>query len=217
MYIGTLCLQRKHTEQILLNNQLMSELSELQQEARLIQEIPRKLCECAANCKDVYIDVLSMTQVILFSLVNFFFPTSICWYSIAAHNILAMQFLSLQSFISDGKSSTSKLLSSMSEIGWSLFTALETHFSMVLESPFSRNDHLIQEQHKVLCERMKTTITSLVSSERASLEDHNVMNSLCRCEHKVAACSRLSRYNSLVVIFFSTILLACFFFNCMCL
>ena len=43
----------------------MGELSELGQEARLIQEIPQKLCECAANCKDVYVDALSKTQVVI--------------------------------------------------------------------------------------------------------------------------------------------------------
>lgn len=121
-----------------------------------------------------------------------------------------MRFLSLQSFISDGKSSTAKLLSSMSEIGASLFTILETHFSTALESPFPGTDHLIQEQHKVLCERMKITIRSLVSSESPSLEEDNATDTLCGCDHKVAACSQLSRHNSLVVILFSALLLGCF-------
>ena len=46
-------------EQILLNKRLMGEISELQQEALLIQEIPRQLLESVANCKDIYKDVLS--------------------------------------------------------------------------------------------------------------------------------------------------------------
>ena len=54
---------RKHEEQVLLNNQLVSEISELQQEAQLIREIPQRLGECAATCKDIYVDVLSTTQV----------------------------------------------------------------------------------------------------------------------------------------------------------
>lgn len=56
-------IQRKHEEQVLLNDQLVSEISELQQEAQLIREIPQRLCECAATCKDIYVDVLSTTQV----------------------------------------------------------------------------------------------------------------------------------------------------------
>lgn len=58
-----LYVQRKHEEQVLLNNQLVSEISELQQEAQLIREIPQRLGECAATCKDIYVDVLSTTQV----------------------------------------------------------------------------------------------------------------------------------------------------------
>lgn len=99
----------------------------------------------------------------------------------------------------------------MSEIGASLFTILETHFSISLEgsSPVE-NDNLIQEHHKVLSERLKSTIKSLVSSETLSLQDENEMNPLCRCEHKVAAWSQLSRYHSFVMILFSAILLGCF-------
>ncbi|PON65553.1 Kinesin-like protein [Parasponia andersonii] len=144
-------LKRKHTEDVVLNNQLMVELSELRQEAQLIQEIPQRLCKCAANCKDVYVDALSMTQ----------------------------------SFISDGKSSTAKLVSSMSEIGASLFTILETHFSMALDGNHPlENDNLIQEQHKVLSDRLKSTIKSLLASETLSSQDENEKNPLCRCEHK---------------------------------
>lgn len=56
-------LQRHQTEQILLNTRLMEELSELQQEAQLIHEIPQRLCESVENCKEIYKDVLSIFQV----------------------------------------------------------------------------------------------------------------------------------------------------------
>ncbi|XP_059631167.1 kinesin-like protein KIN-7N [Cornus florida] len=55
-------LEKNHTEQILHNTQLMAEISELQQEALLIREVPRQLCESVAYCKDVYKDVLSILQ-----------------------------------------------------------------------------------------------------------------------------------------------------------
>ncbi|XP_016456491.1 kinesin-like protein KIN-7N isoform X1 [Nicotiana tabacum] len=55
-------LRRHHTEQESLNEQLMSEVSELQQEALLIHEIPQRLCESVTTCKDIYTDVLSVLQ-----------------------------------------------------------------------------------------------------------------------------------------------------------
>lgn len=57
-------LQRNHIQQLQLNNQLMAEVSELQQESLLIQEIPQRLCESVANCKDTYKEVFSIMQVI---------------------------------------------------------------------------------------------------------------------------------------------------------
>ncbi|KAL5558699.1 hypothetical protein UlMin_034910 [Ulmus minor] len=145
-------LKRKHVEQTLLNNKLMGELSELQEEAQQVREIPQRLSKCAANCKEVYVGVLSKTQ----------------------------------SLISDGKSSTLELLSSISDIGASLFTTLETHYSTTLDSQGSLmgDDSLIQEQHKMLCEKLNSTIKSLVSSESPRLQDDQVKNPLCTCEHK---------------------------------
>ncbi|KAL7175706.1 hypothetical protein ACSBR2_029320 [Camellia fascicularis] len=140
-------LMRNHMEQILLNKRLMGEISELQQEALLIQEIPRQLLESVANCKDIYKDVLS----------------------------------SLQSFVTNENSSTSKLLSSTSEIGTSLFSTLESHFSMVIDGQrrSSENNTVIQEQSKLLCERLSSTITSLVLSE-APMNDNNLSSNLLR-------------------------------------
>lgn len=106
----------------------------------------------------------------------------------------------------------------MSEIGASLFTILEIHFSTALDgNGLLGNDNIIQEQHKVLCERLQSTIKSLVSSEVLSLQDENEMNPICRCEHKVAAWSQLSRYHSFVMILIAAMLLGCFiFFYCTC-
>ncbi|XP_043708094.1 kinesin-like protein KIN-7N [Telopea speciosissima] len=55
-------LERNHAKQLLVNDQLMREMSELQQESLLIQEIPQKMCESVANCRDIYKDVLSIMQ-----------------------------------------------------------------------------------------------------------------------------------------------------------
>ncbi|XP_010061633.2 kinesin-like protein KIN-7N isoform X1 [Eucalyptus grandis] len=55
-------LKRKHMEQVRLNKQLIQEVSELQKEAHLIQEIPKRLTESIVNCKDVHSDVVSILQ-----------------------------------------------------------------------------------------------------------------------------------------------------------
>ncbi|GKV20033.1 hypothetical protein SLEP1_g30211 [Rubroshorea leprosula] len=57
-------LQRKHTEQILLNDRLMKEISELKHEAEIIQEIPERLRESVASCKEIYEDVVSTVQYV---------------------------------------------------------------------------------------------------------------------------------------------------------
>ncbi|KAJ8541213.1 hypothetical protein K7X08_002029 [Anisodus acutangulus] len=55
-------LRRQHTEEVSVNKQLMSEVSELQQEALLIREIPQRLCESVTTCKDIYKDAFSVIQ-----------------------------------------------------------------------------------------------------------------------------------------------------------
>lgn len=41
----------------------MGEISEIQQEAQLVREIPRQLLKSVANCKDMYSDVFWTLQV----------------------------------------------------------------------------------------------------------------------------------------------------------
>lgn len=148
-------LERNHMEQILLNKQLTGEISELQREAQLIREIPHRLCESVANCKEIYKDVMSI----------------------------------MQSFVPDDESSTSKLLSSTSEIGTSLLSTLENHFSVSIDGnrTFPGNNSLIQEQCKVLCERLNKTITSLVLSEPSTVKPRHSRNLPCSCGHKGCA------------------------------
>ncbi|KAI3958866.1 hypothetical protein MKX01_023542 [Papaver californicum] len=55
-------LERSHANQLLLNNQLMEEISELQQESLLIRDVPKKLSESVGNCKEIYKDILSVMQ-----------------------------------------------------------------------------------------------------------------------------------------------------------
>jgi hypothetical protein len=111
--------------------------------------------------------------------------------------------VTLQSFVSDEESSTAKLLSSTSEIGKSLLTTLETHFSMAMDdnSSFTGNNSLIQEQRKMLYEKFNSTITGLVLSQTQQSS----------CENKVAAWSHLSRCYSFIMFLFSFMLLGLLF------
>ncbi|KAL0888998.1 hypothetical protein Bca101_012981 [Brassica carinata] len=51
-------LQVKFNEQVVMNNKLMEDISELKQEMLHMKEIPKRLYESVANCKDVYKDVI---------------------------------------------------------------------------------------------------------------------------------------------------------------
>lgn len=51
-------LQVKFNEQVVLNNKLIEDISELKKEMLHIKEIPERLYESISNCKDVYTDVI---------------------------------------------------------------------------------------------------------------------------------------------------------------
>ncbi|KAF5740077.1 kinesin-related protein 11 [Tripterygium wilfordii] len=145
-------LERKHTEQLLLNDQLTGEIAELKQELLSMQEIPHKLSESVESCKDIYERVLSQ----------------------------------LQSVVLDGKSSNSKFIASMSEVGTSLFSTLENHFSGMMNSckVDDGNDSLIKEQSKVLLERLKDMVTSLELSGTLDSQNNQAKDPLHSCDHK---------------------------------
>ncbi|KAF2324238.1 hypothetical protein GH714_011009 [Hevea brasiliensis] len=92
----------------------------------------------------------------------------------------------LESFVPDDESSTAKLLSSTSEIVISLFSNLESYLFMDKDNHefFPRNDSLVQEHCKVLSESIRGTITSLVASEKLAIQNKEVKNTICGCDHK---------------------------------
>ncbi|CAI8606210.1 unnamed protein product [Vicia faba] len=91
----------------------------------------------------------------------------------------------MQRFALDGKFSTEKMLSTMSEIGAQLFSTLEGHFTMYRngERSSTGNNAIIQEQRKEFRERMNNIITSLELSESSTTEKEE-RTPLCNCEHK---------------------------------
>ncbi|KAH9699112.1 kinesin-like protein KIN-7N [Citrus sinensis] len=100
---------------------------------------------------------------------------------------------SMKSFAADGESSTAKKLVSISEIGSSLFSTLETNFLMAMDGDksFSNNDSLVREQCKVFCEKLKSTISALILSEKAPIDNKQGKNSPCSCNNKVVCASSL--------------------------
>lgn len=56
-------LQRKYSEEKILNARLTGEISELRQEVLVIREIPRRLYESVVSCKDFYEDLLCSMKV----------------------------------------------------------------------------------------------------------------------------------------------------------
>lgn len=56
-------LQRKYSEEKILNDRLTGEISELRQEVLVIQEIPRRLYESVVSSKDFYEDLLCSMKV----------------------------------------------------------------------------------------------------------------------------------------------------------
>ncbi|KAH9659246.1 kinesin-like protein KIN-7N [Citrus sinensis] len=93
---------------------------------------------------------------------------------------------SMKSFAADGESSTAKKLVSISEIGSSLFSTLETNFLMAMDGDksFSKNDSLVREQCKVFREKLKSTISALILSEKAPIDNKQGKNSPCSCNNK---------------------------------
>jgi centromeric protein E len=108
----------------------------------------------------------------------------------------------------DGKFSTEKMLSTMSDIGAQLFATLEGHLTMFTngERSSTGNYALIQEPQKEFHEKVKNIITSLELSE-SSITKNQDGTPLCSCEQKVVVWPQISRYQSSIMVLFCVIFL----------
>ncbi|GAB4852400.1 hypothetical protein Ancab_016592 [Ancistrocladus abbreviatus] len=90
----------------------------------------------------------------------------------------------MESCIADEKSFAAKLISSTSEIGANLFSSLESHFTMAIDGcrSFRVDNSLLQQQCKLLCERLNNTITLLASSEVQNAEEKEFRSAKCSCD-----------------------------------
>ncbi|CAL0322518.1 unnamed protein product [Lupinus luteus] len=98
----------------------------------------------------------------------------------------------MQRFASVGKLSTTKALSTVSEIGAQLFASLEANFTM-------NGDYaLMHEEQNAFHERMNNIITSLELSDCSTVEWQE-RSSLCSCEHKGSCLGGENAYSKQVL------------------
>ncbi|KAK6938551.1 Kinesin motor domain [Dillenia turbinata] len=145
-------LQKNHDQQLLLNDQLKTEISELQKESQLFREIPKMLHESVTNCKDAYGGIVSV----------------------------------MQSYVPGEKSCTAKLLASICEIGSDLFSSLENHFAKATngEIQIVEKNSQIQEQGKVLQEKLNSTVKAVATLDLSTREVEQAVNHPPICRHK---------------------------------
>ncbi|KAB2093299.1 hypothetical protein ES319_A02G087400v1 [Gossypium barbadense] len=189
-----------------LNKKYKTELQNLKRRLELVteekNELQRKLAEDIEVKDRLKGDISKLKQEALLAREM---PQRLCD-SVTSFKDTYEEVLSkMQRYTFDGKSSTAKLLRCICEIGSILFSTMETSISNTTDRHklSSRNDSLIQEYNKMLSEKLKSTITSLILSETASSEDKQTKTP-CSCNFEVAAWSRY--HVSILVLFFVMIL-----------
>ncbi|XP_021728458.1 kinesin-like protein KIN-7N [Chenopodium quinoa] len=145
-------LEKNHRDQVLLNNNLTKEITELREEAKLTREIPQMLFDSVTTCKDIYNDVLSV----------------------------------MQRSVDDEKSFANILLTCMTEIGSNLFSTLETHCRMAVDGyqTFSTDTSILQEQCKILCDRLNNSVALLASSDAQTTMEKESTTRQCGSDYK---------------------------------
>ncbi|TYG79014.1 hypothetical protein ES288_D02G107500v1 [Gossypium darwinii] len=189
-----------------LNKKYKKELQNLKRRLELVteekNELQRKLAEDIEVKDRLKGDISKLKQEALLAREV---PQRLCG-SVTSFKDTYEEVLSkMQRYTFDGKSSTAKLLRCISEIGSILFSTMETSISNTTDRHklSSENDSLIQEYNKMLSEKLKSTITSLILSETASSEDKQTKTP-CSCNFEVVAWSRY--HVSILVLFFVMIL-----------
>ncbi|XVF64221.1 hypothetical protein PTKIN_Ptkin09bG0151100 [Pterospermum kingtungense] len=173
-------LQRKHAEQIQLNDRLKGEISELKQEELLVREMPQRLCESVASFKDIYEGVLSKMQSSA-SNGNSSTARLLCGTSEIGTTLLS----SLETHISnamDGQISSSGNDSVIQECNKVFYETLKGIITSLILSETAG----IEDNNK----QAKTP--------------------LCRCNFKVAFWSQLSGFHSSVIVLFLVMILGYF-------
>ncbi|KAK7310757.1 hypothetical protein RJT34_08469 [Clitoria ternatea] len=103
----------------------------------------------------------------------------------------------MQRSASDGKLSTTKMLSTMSEIGAQLFASLEVHFALNMgcERSSSAGNHALIDEQKIFHEKMNNIITSLELLPESSITEGQEGKHQCSCEHKGSGLGEETAYS----------------------
>ncbi|XP_057533196.1 kinesin-like protein KIN-7N [Amaranthus tricolor] len=92
----------------------------------------------------------------------------------------------MQSSVEDEKSFAKNLLTSMVEIGENLFSTLETHCRTAVDGrrAFSQDTSLVQQQCKILCDRLNNTVALLASSDAQTTMEKGLKTTLSGSDYK---------------------------------
>ncbi|GMH23207.1 hypothetical protein Nepgr_025050 [Nepenthes gracilis] len=113
-------------------------------------------------------------------------PQMLCESATTCRDIYEDILSVVQNSVADEKSFAAKFLSSISEIGINLFSTLESRIEMAMDGRrcFSGDNSLLQQQCKLLCERLNSTVTSLASSKVQSAGVKESGSTGCSCDYK---------------------------------
>ncbi|KAL1218214.1 Kinesin-like protein KIN-7N [Cardamine amara subsp. amara] len=167
-------LQVNFNEQVLLNNKVMEEMSELKQEVLPMKEIPKRLSESVTSCRDVYNDVI-----------------------VTMKSLIPDKESPMAKLLSGTTEITTSLLSTL-ETQFSMI--MDAQKASSVDHPLS--DHPLSDQWETLRVNLKNTTTFLLTEAQAKdelLNCHNKGQETAALEEKEKLKSELSiikeRYN----------------------
>ncbi|CAN8244885.1 unnamed protein product [Cochlearia groenlandica] len=132
----------KLNEQVLMNNKLMNEMSELRQKTLAVRELSKRLSESVDNCRDIYDDVISMMKSLVSEkespTVKLLFGTS----EITSSLLLTLE--TQLSMITDGHKEGGSL-----DQRETLCAGLKNKATSLLSEAQARDDESLNRQNKV--------------------------------------------------------------------
>ncbi|CAI9115993.1 OLC1v1017027C1 [Oldenlandia corymbosa var. corymbosa] len=137
-------------------------------------------------------------------------PQRMCASIVDCKNIYEDVLSVLQSFVADEKCTTAKLLSDTKDIGTCLFSTLESHFANPIKGDrFSTDKSLFNKQCNHLCEKLKSTISSIVVPDASFHDGDNLSSPPYGFKNKVAAWFPVSKFNLPIFFLLFTLIISC--------
>ncbi|KAL9310063.1 Kinesin-like protein KIN-7N [Arabidopsis thaliana] len=160
-------LQVKFNEQVLLSNNLMQEMSELKQETLTVKEIPNRLSESVANCKDVYKDIIVTMKSLITDKES---PTANLLLGTTEITTSLLSTLETQfSMIMDGQKTASSIDHPLSDHWETLRVNLKNTTTLLL-SDAQAKDEFLNSHNKVLNVILKGQETAALEEKKLKSE-----------------------------------------------